>query len=408
MASLLRLINKLYKRTARPSGFASVPREGASAVWPVPAPSPMQVSAVYRCVRLLSESVASLGIRVLSISPWGERQQIHGSLDYLLNVQPDTAMSAFDFWRQLVADVLCTGNAYVVPCSVFGKEGLEYTRLALCSRGSVSHDTVADVYTVSDLRNGISGTYAEHEVIHIKGMAGLDPKHGVSVLAHARMALEIAGAGDRETLSRFEKGGDVRGIVSNDRSLRGFNEYTDNELKRTAECLDDCFASGERIVHLPGQVDFRQLSMTSSDMQFLESRKFTVREICRFFGVHPSFVFDDTSNNYKSAEMANLAFLSNTLDPMLRQIENEFRRKLWPRSLCSRHALEFDRRRFHACDLETRVRTQSAMIGAGLRTINEARLEEGLAPVEGGDSVIISANLRPLEEINDNDNEYED
>lgn len=50
-------------------------------------------------------------------------------------------------------------------------------------------------------------------------------------------------------------------------------------------------------------------------MQFLESRKFTVRELCRFFGVHPSFVFDDTSNNYKSAEMANVAFLSNTLNP---------------------------------------------------------------------------------------------
>lgn len=108
-------------------------------------------------------------------------------------------------------------------------------------------------------------------------------------------------------------------MVTNNNSVRGYGEYQDNELAGVATDLDTLFQSGQRIVSLPGDAQFKQISLSSTDMQFLESRKFTVREICRFFGVHPSFVFDDTSNNYKSAEMANVAFLSNTLNPLLRK-----------------------------------------------------------------------------------------
>ena len=245
-------------------------------------------------------------------------------LAYLLNVQPDVATNAFDFWVQVVQNVLLDGNAYIVP--IYSPVTMDFDRLALCGRGTVSHDTINDVYTVCDTVNGIFGRFGEDEIIHVKGLTTYDSKVGVSVLTFARLTLDIAAVGDAETYNRFQNGGNVRGIVSNDNSVRGFGEYQDKELEKTAETIDNRFQSGERIVSLPGQVDFKQISLSSTDMQFLESRKFTVRDICRFFGVHPSFVFDDTSNNYKSAEMANVAFLSNTLNPLLRKIENELQR----------------------------------------------------------------------------------
>ena len=133
-------------------------------------------------------------------------------------------------------------------------------------------------------------------------------------------------------------------------------------------------------------------------MQFLESRKFTVRDICRFFGVHPSFVFDDTSNNYKSAEMANVAFLANTLNPLLRKIEMELHRKLVPASLCCKRRFEFDRRGLYACDLDSKVKYQTATIAAGIYSVNDWRLAENQPPVEGGDVVLVSANLKSIEE----------
>ena len=191
----------------------------------------------------------------------------------------------------------------------------------------------------------------------------------------------------------------MRGIVSNDKTTTGFGEYQDKELEKTAEDIDSRFQAGERIVSLPGQVDFKQISLSSTDMQFLESRKFTVRDICRFFGVHPSFVFDDTSNNYKSAEMANVAFLSNTLNPLLRNIENELLRKLIAPSLCYKRKFEFDRRGLYASDLNSKVKYQTATIAAGIYTVNDWRQMENRPPIDGGDKVLVSANLR---DINDN------
>ena len=133
-------------------------------------------------------------------------------------------------------------------------------------------------------------------------------------------------------------------------------------------------------------------------MQFLETRKFSVRDICRFFGVHPSFVFDDTSNNYKSAEMANVAFLSNTLNPLLRKIEVELHRKLVAPSLCCKRRFQFDRRGLYACDLDSRIKYQAQTIAAGIYTVNDWRKEENKPAVEGGDTVLVSANLKGINE----------
>jgi HK97 family phage portal protein len=275
---------------------------------------------------------------------------------------------------------------------------MEIERLALVDPTTVAHDTIKDIYVINDVNAGVSGTYEEEEVIHIKNYTR-DGKHGISTLAFARTTMDISLTGDTETLNRFANGGNVRGIISNDNSVRGFGEYQDDELKKTATNLDERFRSGERIVSLPGQVQFSPISLSSTDMQFLESRKFSVREICRFFGVHPSFVFDDTSNNYKSAEMANVAFLSNTLNPILRKIEVELHRKLVAPSLCCKRKFEFDRASLYACDLESKVKYISQTIAAGLMTVNEWRAKENRPAVEGGDTVLVSANLKGINEM---------
>lgn len=355
--------------------------------------SALSVATVYRCVQLLSESVANLPFLYMRLKDGIFVEDTNSRLHYLLTVQPDFTKSAFDFWKETVEHVLLEGNAYIVP--VYNAATLEIDRLVLCGRNTVNHDVYNDTYMITDAINGIIGTYSEAEVIHIKGHTR-DGKHGISVLEYARQTLDIALTGDRETLKRFANGGNVRGIVSNDKTTTGFGEYQDIELQKTAKDVDGRFQDGERIVSLPGQVDFKQISLSSTDMQFLESRKFTVRDICRFFGVHPSFVFDDTSNNYKSAEMANVAFLSNTLNPFLRNIENEMLRKLISPSLCGRRKFEFDRRGLYTSDLDSKIKYQSATIAAGIYTVNDWRKAENRPPIDGGDKVLVSANLRDI------------
>lgn len=357
---------------------------------------PLAVAAVCRCVQLLSESVASLPLQYLRKRGSIFVDDTTDALHYLLNVQPDKGVTAFDFWRGVVVEVLLDGNAYIIP--VFGVRG-QIERLVLCTRGCVMHDTLNGTYKVSDVNAGIHGTYTEDEIIHIKGELSRSSKRGISVLSYAAQTVRTASVGDKETLNRFANGGNVKGIVSNDTSARGFGEYQDEQLKKTAEDIDARFRSGQRIVNLPGQADFKPISLSSTDMQFLESRKFTVREFCRFFGVHPSYVFDDTSNNYKSAELSVTTFLTTTLNPLLRKIECALQTALVSRGLYGKVKLQFDRRALFSLDLGARIDYQTKTIAAGIYTINDWRAEENKPSVEGGDRVLVSANLRGIDEL---------
>ena len=366
----------------------------------------LSIATVYRCVKLLSESVATLPLQYMRRRDGVFESFADARLDYLLNVQPDYAINAYDFWRQVVAELLLDGNAYIVP--VYNNATLQLDRLALCGRGTVTHDTANDLYKVDDAENAITGTYSEDEIIHIKGMTLRNGKQGVSVLTHARLTMGIAATGDQETRNRFANGGNVRGIITNDNSVRGFGEYQDAELERTAAHMDNLFQGGERIVSLPGQVDFKQISLSSTDMQFLESRKFTVIEICRFFSVPPTFAYADTSSNYKTVEQADVDFMSHTLNPLLRNIETELRRTLIAPNLSAKYKIEFDRRQLFACNLNGMMNYGSKLLQIGT-TVNEVRRMNNLKPVEGGDTVMVSANLRGINEtVNTNQDNGKD
>lgn len=368
----------------------------------------MCVATVYRCVQLLSDSVACLTLEYLR---WkGGRFQVDegSALHYLLTVQPQPEMSIYDFWSFAVRQMLLQGNAYIVPRYVMG----ELTDLVLCGNDTVFHDTLNEEYKVCDPYSGVYGTFKESEVIHLY-LHTSDGKEGESVLAHARRVAGIAMAGDTETANRFTNGGNVRGIVSNDKTAVGFGEYQDKQLEETAENIDSRFSSGEHIVSLPGQVDFKQISLSSTDMQFLETRKFTVRELCRFFGVNPSYVFDDGSTNYKSSEAAAAMFLSQSLNPILKRIEAEFNRKLISRSQFTKRRFRFDRRGVYSLDLLSLAEYQEKTIQSGVYTINDWRRIENQPEVEGGDTVYVSTNLAQLgssklsgsETQNDNSND---
>lgn len=358
------------------------------------------VATAYSCVKLLSEAVACLPIEVSRLSSGVWVPETTSRLDYLLNVSPNIRESAFDLRRAMVTELLLEGNAYLLPVYENSVRGV-IEELVLCSRGSVSMTPGGEIYTINDSVNGIYEERAAEDVIHVRNMpSAWDRLTGRSVLTYARETLSIASAGDRETRQRFETGGQVKGIVSNGKTTRGFGEYQDEQLEAAAVDIDDQFNRQRRgFVSVPGQVDVKNVSMSSADMEFLQTRKFTVRDICRFFRVPPSFVFDDTSNNYKSAENAQLDFINNALNPILRNIEIEIVRKLYGPEMTRRRRVRFDRMELYSCDLMTRARYQAQTIQNGTRTINEWRKLEGMPPVEGGDRVIMSANLRPIEEL---------
>ena len=229
--------------TARPT---TVRTGGGVAVFSAWGGDAMTVAAVYRCVTLLSESVASLRLQYMRCRDGRYQEDTASDLHYLLTVQPQPEMSAFDFWTMAVRLMLIEGNAYIYPRYVLG----ELTDLVLCRPHTVTHDPLNSRYYIADAYNGVFGTFEEKDIIHLY-LHSSDGRRGESVLTHARRTMDIATAGDTETENRFTNGGSVRGIISNDKTTTGFGEYQDKELEKTAESVDSRFSRGERIVSLP-------------------------------------------------------------------------------------------------------------------------------------------------------------
>ena len=359
-------------------------------------PAPLSLATVYRCVRVLSEAVASLPLLYETAGSDGIYRATDKGMNYLTQVEPQERIGAFEFMRQVVQHLLLRGNCYILPMT--SPEG-RITRFVLLSAGSVAYTSCpTETYVVNDNINGISGVFTSKQILHIRNFTP-NGESGVSVLTSARHTLGIVSRGDAETADRLTNGGGVRGILSSPEVYDGVGYADDGEIEKTSIDVENEFRRGRRIVSIPQTTNFQQLSLSSTDLQFLETRKFEVREICRFFGVNPTFVFDDTSNNYKSAELANAAFLSQTLNPLLRNIENEFQRKLCGPWLEGVARFRFDRAGLFIADRETDVRYKTALLAAGLRTPNELRAAENQPPVEHGDELLVSANLRCISDV---------
>lgn len=392
------IFNRIFRRDKTGTRNASPYRQ-----WKHPSPylvpslnSTMALSTVYRCVRLISDSIAALPL-MSQIYRDGVYHRDPGLLSYLLSTQPDGCTTAPDFISAIVQDVLLWGNGYIIPeYDLRGK----LQALRRCQAVSMSYDSVNDVYTAADTINGVVGSYYAHQVCHFRGLS-LDGKTGLSVLGFAARTIELGLTALDEAQKRLQNGGTLRGIITNAESRATFAMNSPKEMSNIAEEMEQWYADGHNIYALPRESEFHQTMMSSADMQFLESRKFDIREICRFFGVHPSYVFDDTSNNYKSAENANSEFLTHTLNPLLRKIETELTCKLLgAEARTGNRRISFDRSAIYAFDLTARGRWQKLRLEIGTATPNELRAEDGQARVEGGDEVLVSANLRPLRDLN--------
>lgn len=358
----------------------------------------MKISAVYRAVNLISSGLATLRLE------YKRKDRVKGYfkvydngsgkiLNYLLGVEPNNRMNSYTMFKNLVAGILLRGNAYIYP----ERDELgNISALYLLSPDSVVHDIYTNMYHVTDTINGIYRTLYSWEILHFKNMSRDGGYTGVSTIRYAAQTLGIAATADTETLKRFATGGRFKAILKNSTSVRGFGEYQDDQLKGHGSDLQDAINRGDDILVVKGDAEVSPLSMTSADMQFLESRKFTIREIARFFNVPPSKLMDDSNSNYKSVEVSNIAFYSEALQPIVEEIEREFAAKLLNVHTFLDYKFTFNLRSLYALDLESKAKWDSSRLQNGQCSVNDLRRENDIEPVDKGDDVYLSVNYAPL------------
>ena len=358
----------------------------------------MKIAAVYRCVDIVSKGVAQLPLVVKRKEDDYfviDNNDVFG-LTYLLQMRPNERLSAYEFKRSIMIQLLIgKGNAYVYP--QWGEDG--YASMILLSPGSCSYDVYSNTYIVSDPINKIYGTFEANEIIHFKNLSLDGGYTGVSTLTYAARTLAISANADSANVESFKTRGTLTGFVSGKNATIGFGAIQDTQLSDVANNIEKQLASGKKIFNLPGEMSFNQISLSPSDIQLLETKTFNVLDICRFFGVHPDKVFAMQTANYKASEMSQVAFLTDTLQPVLTQIENELQIKLIPRELAMEFKIDFDIEPLLQTDLLTQADYINKTIQAGVRTVNHWRKKFGQSPVPNGDKVLVSANLKSLDTL---------
>jgi HK97 family phage portal protein len=384
-------LDRFFKRSASVAVPVSI-GNGNWAYYYAGAGTAEKVAAVYSCVKLISESVASIPLELKRYDPAGKyfRNDYGNPLYTLLAEQPNSRQTSFEFIRSIVVRMLVDGNAYVYPRrNAFG----DVAELLLLQ--GVSYNVKDNVYRVIDTVNGIDEVLMPYEIIHLRNLGLRDDYEGVPTIRQAATAIGLSASADGELSNLFKNGSRYRGFITGKSGAGAslIGAHQDKALEETRNKILTDLASGANIVCLPEDTDFKALSMTPQDLQLLENKKFTVKEIGRYFRVHPSMLYEDGGSTYSNAEMDAVTFQNNTLLPILRHIELELACKLIHPDERGRYRIKFDQDEMYTTDLSTKANYMKATIEAGVYTINDWRHKEGNPPVEGGDVAMCSANL---------------
>lgn len=393
------------------ASFAEIFGSGITYAGPVVnSESAMRCSAVYACVRLISGAVSCSPVKTYRRDGDLRTPANNHPLARTLRLRPNRFMTAATFWKAFMNDKLLAGNAYanivrdangnpvaLIPVRALGVSVYYAWELGLDARLGVERNRL--FYGVH-FPDGAYRLYDQDDMLHVPNV-GWTGKVGISSIQAMAQSVGLA-LGAEESDARFLSNG-----MQAEYAITYSNQLNDQAAKKLREYLEERHG-GSSNHHKPLVLteggDVKQLSMTAADAQLLETRKFSVIDICRFFGVNPVMVGESekTSSWGAGVEQMGRWFNTLTLNEHFTAIEQELEAKLFRGDGCF---AEFDESELTRGDTKTRAEFYNVMRGSltqpGIMLINEIRAAEGLEPVPGGDVLFIpqpTANPAPAQE----------
>lgn len=370
--------------------FGSVPTVAGINVSEV---SSLTSAAVWRAASLNATVPASLPFNAYKTSGAGRVEMGPSTQAARLMAQPHPDMTRFEFWQTLHLHRDLWGNAICLKDGPRDRNGNLITvtslwpilpqRVRIWRDGESRQKLFA--FDVIDGEGTPSGILTEADVLHIPGMS-YDGVSGVSRIRMARQSIGLSMAAEESGARFFGSGLMASGILQTEQRLT--QPQADALSRRWREKRTGLNNAFDTIV-LDKGAKFEQLTIPPGDAQFLESRRFQVTEVCRWFGVPPFLMFEtETSTSWGTGlEQQALAWVKYDLAPNLVPIEQRMDRILQPKPAYSKHSLDALLRG----DAAARAAFYTAMWNIGALSDNEIRDYEDLAPFEGGDT-----HYRPL------------
>ena len=352
-----------------------------------------QLSTVYRCVEVITDAVASENWEVLEYTKAeGWKDNNFSKISYMLNTEPSKMYSRYILMKALVSRVLLWGNGYLIVHRNGIGDPVSLELVSVEVRRFLNLDGTS-YYEVGPAAN--FKIIKDEDMIHVinKSNNGLI---GVSVIEDAVNTLNLAIYSEASAKGFFSAGANMAGILSTEGKLTADKAAS---IKNSwAAAFDVTTGTPGGIAVMEGGLTFTPVNINPKDAQMLETRQFNVIEICRFFGVSPSKVFDDKNLTYSNVESFQLGFISDTVAPLNAKIEGEFNRKLLRPSKRELTKLNLNIKSLISYNLDAKANYISKMFQSGGFTVNEVRAEIGNPSLPGGNDAYVQVNMKKINE----------
>lgn len=359
---------------------------------PVNATTAIQLSTVYACVRVISETVASLPLGVYEATDDGNLKAGDHPLYHLLHDEPNAEMTSFVFREVMLAHLLLYGNSYSQIIRS-GKNTVVGLYPLLPDHMDVDRDSKGNLtytYTTSD---GKTVVIKPQDILHIPGL-GFDGIIGYSPIALEKNAIGLGIASEEYGSKFFSNGARPSGILTHPNTVKN--------PKAVRESWNSAYggsSNSNRVAILEEGMTFTPLSIPNNEAQFLETRKFQVDEICRIFRVPPHLVGDLEHATFSNIEHQSIDFAVHTIRPWLVRIEQSMNRALFTDQEKGRFYVQFNIDGLMRGDYKSRMEGYAIARQNGWMSANDIRALENQNPIpkeEGGDAYLVNGNMIPI------------
>ena len=362
--------------------------------------SAMQMTAVYSCVRVLSEAVAGLPLHVYKYrSDGGKEKAIDHSLYRLLRDEPNPEMTSFVFRETLMTHLLLWGNAYAQVIRN-GKGEVVALYPLMPNRMTVDRDSSGNLYYKYYRGSDEAIRSKEYEVIlspydvlHIPGL-GFDGLVGYSPIAMAKNAIGLAIATEEFGAKFFANGAAPSGVLEHPGTIKN-----PTKVREAWQSQFGGSSNSGKVAVLEEGMKYTPISISPEQAQFLETRKFQINEIARIFRVPPHMVGDLEKSSFSNIEQQSLEFVKYTLEPWLVRWEQSMIRSLLTPSEKQEYFIKFNVDGLLRGDYASRMSGYATARQNGWMSANDIRELENMDRIpaeEGGDLYLINGNMLPL------------
>lgn len=348
----------------------------------------LQISTVWACIARRAETVASLPFFAYDQRNGQKVLARMSSLYSLLHESPNSRMTPFEFWRAMMMNHDLRGNAYArIDRGINGEAIALWPMPADQVEASVLDDgSMVYEYSIgSDV-----AVFADTNVLHLKNLG--NGTVGLAKLEFMRATTDEAAKAQRSASKIFGNGGKPTGVLMLDKVLNP--EQRKQIRERFAEMAE---GNASRLYVLEANMKYEQLSMSPEDQQLLDTRKFTVEEICRWFDVPPVLVHHSNVTTWGSGiEQIVDGFHKLTIRPVLVSIEQATKKRVMTPRQRVTMSIEFSLDALLRGNPTQRAELYAKLVQNGVATRAECRQLENLPPMAGADELTAQSNLVPL------------